>query len=346
MWPTVEPRVRSLLANKGVPPSRRDDIVQETGLRLFTMWERVDQSEPPSGLAITIALNLLRDEARRYGRAHFTEVLPEMPSSDDVESAGIARLELHRVKEALGRLSSARREVLLAEVGGGGEHLPLRGAAAVKMLRMRARRELHALLDKAQGIVALGAWRMRQSTASVHQLLARFGSDTSGAQTAVAGSLVAVALLGAPASLLGSGGAADAAVGGARDVLAQAPSASIADEEARSTRFRYRVDKAEQTLHRGDDAARESGRRRGTPARPAGSPAADVGGRARVEALGTSHEVGVEDGTASYTSAGSPSGCSASCMTGSDVRVEVCVTSAAGAVCAGAGTDDLDPAKR
>src|SRR5687768_2903440 len=113
-WPEISERLLKLLASKNVPACKRDDIAQETGLRLFGMWEKVDRNRPVWPLAVTIALNLLRDEARRNPqREVLSEIVPEMPALHDVEDEGLARLELQRVRTAMAQLSPSHRDVLM-----------------------------------------------------------------------------------------------------------------------------------------------------------------------------------------------------------------------------------------
>lgn len=145
-WGELSPAVRAFMLKKRCPLHLVDDIVQETGLRLFRMWDEIDAMRSPRGLAYTIASNLLWDERnRRCAR----EVVGEVPdrSCEDVERSGIARLELARVERALSRLNPQQRAVLLAEVGDGTG--PEGSPDAVKMMRMRARKKLHAILDTA-----------------------------------------------------------------------------------------------------------------------------------------------------------------------------------------------------
>lgn len=146
-WPALARRVDRALVPRSVPPWLREDIVQETGLRLFRMWESIDPHRSVRALAVTIALNLLRDEARRWHRGGPTSVVPDRAAEDDVERESLARLEFQQVQGALRRLSPGQRAVLLAEVGAASP--PDVSPDAVRMLRMRARRRLSELLDRA-----------------------------------------------------------------------------------------------------------------------------------------------------------------------------------------------------
>ncbi len=160
-WPSLSSDLSRALRRRGVPPWLTDDIVQETGLRLFKMWDDVDFLRSPRGLALTIAGNLLWDEKHRRAAREILGSIPERPCDQDVERAGLARFELMRVRRAMGHLSPQHRSVLLAEIGD--EVEPSGTPAAVKMLRMRARRRLSALLDtaSASGIVSVFGLRAR-----------------------------------------------------------------------------------------------------------------------------------------------------------------------------------------
>jgi DNA-directed RNA polymerase specialized sigma24 family protein len=152
-----------MLSARGVNASDREDVIQETAARLFVMWDDVDQTRPLWGLAATIALNLVRSEARKR-KIHQEIALDatiERESNVDVEGVGLARLELTRVGRAMSHLKADHRDVLLREA----MDEPAddnRSAAATKMLRMRARRRLHLLLETASVGVGLCCLRARR----------------------------------------------------------------------------------------------------------------------------------------------------------------------------------------
>lgn len=158
-------------------------------MRLFGMWERVVPGAPLWPLVRTIALNVLRDRSRRY-EPEPTDAVPETATAFVAEDAGLARVELERVREALGELTSAQRAALLEEIG-----VATTGArtAADKMLRLRARRRLALLLQRAPVVVSVRSGR-----------LADLGQWLAGLREAVvqgASCLVCVALgLGAAAA--------------------------------------------------------------------------------------------------------------------------------------------------
>lgn len=161
-WPDVAKRLQGMLAGKNVPASKRDDVVQETGLRLFGMWEKVDRNRPVWPLVVTIALNLLRDEARRNQDREILGAVPEMPTLHDVEHQGLARIELERVQMAMAQLSPSHRDVLLNEIEPNVE-VPTEARNATKMMRLRARRALTTLLETAVLRAGMVTLRIRRS---------------------------------------------------------------------------------------------------------------------------------------------------------------------------------------
>ena len=167
-WPELAKILHRVLAARRVSAADRDDIVQETALRLVRAWNEIDHSRPVWPLATTIALNLMRSGARWRG-THKEVTIDEQfdaPSGADVERAGLARLELGRVGKAMGHLSPAHRDVLLQQVTDD-PTAPDRGTAATKMLRMRARRRLASLLETATVGTWLLAMRLRRSFDSI-----------------------------------------------------------------------------------------------------------------------------------------------------------------------------------
>ncbi|HJR46475.1 MAG TPA: hypothetical protein VJ927_12815 [Actinomycetota bacterium] len=153
-WALLSRRLRVLLCRKRVPASQHDDLVQETALRLLSMWDSVDRNRALWPLTVTIALNLLRDRGRTFTKDDLVAELPDLDSGTDVETVGIARLELDRVRRALAELSPAYRSALMREIGSPSlDTVP--DAAADKMTRMRARRKLRRALENVSGLVAL-----------------------------------------------------------------------------------------------------------------------------------------------------------------------------------------------
>lgn len=195
-WPALAQHVERVLSFRNVPRWVRDDIVQETGLRLLRMWDRVDARRSPRGLAATIALNLLRDEVRRARNHHLMAALPDAPGDADVEREGLARVELSELATAIEKLAPAQRAALLAEELG----TDVVRTSTLRMLRLRARRRLADLLDRGTDVhLALSA-RANDLLCDVHravQNVAQIESFRPGR--------AAVAIVAAASAILGPG---------------------------------------------------------------------------------------------------------------------------------------------
>ncbi|MEA2451696.1 MAG: hypothetical protein QOG04_406 [Actinomycetota bacterium] len=163
-WPLLARRLKSFLSRKKVPATKQDDLIQETALRLYKMWDSVDRNRPAWALTVTIALNLLRDEYRRAPHADVVADLPDIAQNYDVERAGLARVEIGRVRAALREMSPAHRMVLLAEVGHPSNVID---ANSEKMRRMRARRKLTEILERVSAILVLPARRVADVVSAI-----------------------------------------------------------------------------------------------------------------------------------------------------------------------------------
>jgi DNA-directed RNA polymerase specialized sigma24 family protein len=156
-WPAVSRRVGGMLNRRGLRPADIDDVVQETALRLYRSWGQLDAGRPVEPYAKTIALNVWRDGLRRGDQEQLVSDVPDAPTvSAGVEQIFLAREELSRTRRALGRMRPAQRGLLVAvaeeELGLGTEH----GAVtdALRMARMRARRQLLVVLQSASAVAA------------------------------------------------------------------------------------------------------------------------------------------------------------------------------------------------
>ena len=183
-------RVHNSLRRRGVPECLRDDIVQETGLRLFKMWADVDPERSPYGLALRIANNLLWDHVRLRQNREVLGDVPEHAAPNDVEHTGMARIELARVRKALPRLSEAHRSVLLAEIDNAIQ-APESSPAAVKMMRMRARRRLTQILEHVSGFVGYLGFEIRRRTVKARAVIERSSMLAEGTAAAAVSGVVA-----------------------------------------------------------------------------------------------------------------------------------------------------------
>ena len=165
-WTELSPRLRLFLARKKVPSGRRDDLVQEVALRLLLMWPQVDRGRPLWPLAVTITMNLVRDEGRARPVREIYGDVPDVLGVSDVETSGLARVEIDRVRRAMAALTAPQRESLLKEIGAasGNGH----SVDAEKMLRLRARRKLSEVLQDVSAVVLL---RYRRSLEGLQALL-------------------------------------------------------------------------------------------------------------------------------------------------------------------------------
>lgn len=165
-WAELSPRLRALLSRKKVSACRRDDLVQEVALRLLLMWPQVDRARPVWPLALTIAMNLIRDESRVRPVNEISGEVPDVHGISDVETSGLARVELDRVRKAMAALTAPQRRSLLKEIGaeaGNGHSLD-----AEKMLRLRARRKLTEVLRDVSAVVLV---RYRRILDMLHGLV-------------------------------------------------------------------------------------------------------------------------------------------------------------------------------
>jgi len=175
-WPLLARRLNSLLARKQVPLSQREDLIQETAMRLYAIWERVDQNRPAWALTATIALNLMRDQGRRMDLSQTIEDVPELACAEDVEQVALARVELHKVKAAIARMSVEHRSVLLAEIGVGPQEAE---SNALKMRRHRARRKLRRVLERAMALIIFPARRISDVAQGILSLREGLGKSAA-----------------------------------------------------------------------------------------------------------------------------------------------------------------------
>ncbi|MBV9098747.1 MAG: sigma-70 family RNA polymerase sigma factor [Frankiaceae bacterium] len=156
VWTEMRDRLARVLAARGVPAQDRDDLLQETALRLYRVWGTLDPTQPVWPYAVTIALNLWRDSLRSAA-THVREVAPvlEYDNADDldVERTVIARQELASVSAALRALAPEQRRLVLETDELTSVVRPLR--AAERMSRMRVRRELARVVGRASAVAAL-----------------------------------------------------------------------------------------------------------------------------------------------------------------------------------------------
>ena len=155
IWPAMSDRLRRTLTARGVPAQDRDDVIQETGLRVYRAWADIDPLRPIWPFVVTVALNvwrdLLRERAGRATRSWAEDV--EVRDHHDVERAVLARQELASVGAAMRVLPQEQRRLLLATDELNGVVRPL--LPAERVARMRARKQLARAVGRASAVVAL-----------------------------------------------------------------------------------------------------------------------------------------------------------------------------------------------
>jgi DNA-directed RNA polymerase specialized sigma24 family protein len=162
-WVQLAPRLRATLARAGAPVADRDDLVQETAIRLLGMWDAVDWDRPIDPLARQIALNLWRDQWRKTGRRELVGEVAEQVAANDTERAALARVQVSEVSRALSSLPTTTAAVLrvaASETESGSVGVP--ASSALRMARSRARRALMACVQVASAVV-VGAWAAGRS---------------------------------------------------------------------------------------------------------------------------------------------------------------------------------------
>ena len=194
VWADLAPRLQRMLRSRSVPRDFVDDLVQETGIRLYRGWSEVDP-ETVWALANTILRNLVLDEMRKQEvrQRHAEQALAGR--NHDFEETVLYRLELRRVEKVLKKLSVVDQQVLLAEWGA--DPAPdFVSPAALKMARMRARKRLRAALENASGLAPL--WRLRDVLVGRGRAIVAFAEQLS----PIAAALVFVAVSGLAGSPL------------------------------------------------------------------------------------------------------------------------------------------------
>lgn len=162
VWPTLAPRVSDHLARRGVPACERDDVLQETAIRLYRNWQRFDLDRALAPLAVKVATNVwlnMRDlSASRHEVP--TGVVPDRAADYDVEEACTTKAELRRVFTVVRGLRSADqhaiRGIVADEVAPPATQVT---DTATRVARHRARQRLLAALKYAGAFVGcLLAW--------------------------------------------------------------------------------------------------------------------------------------------------------------------------------------------
>lgn len=169
-WNGVSVRISATLARRGISASDREDVLQETAIRLFRSWNRLDEERPVEPYARAVANNVWRDMLRRAPKEDLVDVPEAVSSADSVEHVAVVRDEFSRVRRALCAMRPDQSRLLYAVAAEElGDAAPTPATDAVRMARMRARRQLRMALEVASGFAAAfwaGVTRLGRGTLS------------------------------------------------------------------------------------------------------------------------------------------------------------------------------------
>src|SRR3954452_6433324 len=119
-WEALSTRLSMVVAAKGVLAQDREALLQETALRLYRGWETLDADQPVWPFAVTIALNLWRDQLRAAVvrqrdvlSANGPDTAADVATTCDVERTVLARQELAQVGAVMRELEPEQRRLLL-----------------------------------------------------------------------------------------------------------------------------------------------------------------------------------------------------------------------------------------
>lgn len=147
-WPRLTRGLAGFLHARGVPPCDVDDYVQEAVQRATSRHVTYDSVEELLAWCITVARNLVIDDARRSARRGNTDI-GAPAATRDAEADVMARLAAFDLLDAFRALSEADREAITTR----GRELERTEANRLAQRRTRARRRLRDSL-----LILLGGW--------------------------------------------------------------------------------------------------------------------------------------------------------------------------------------------
>lgn len=93
----------------GCSPTEAEDLAQATLLRCYLKWDKVRRADNRDAYVTTVLVNGLRaSRRRRWWGERPTDRLPDVPEPGPDQDDGVAAVD-----EALGRLSTGQREVVV-----------------------------------------------------------------------------------------------------------------------------------------------------------------------------------------------------------------------------------------
>jgi DNA-directed RNA polymerase specialized sigma24 family protein len=151
-WPALERRLHRVLISMRVPDAWHDDVVQETSITMYRLWDKLDHSRPIWPFVRVVAERVAIAEGRRYSKVESRSEVPD-EADIDAETLALWRVDIERVRTALTSLSRRDREILLAEINEAPR--PELRSSALKMTRMRARKRLREFLGDGGAIFSV-----------------------------------------------------------------------------------------------------------------------------------------------------------------------------------------------
>jgi DNA-directed RNA polymerase specialized sigma24 family protein len=196
-WPTVEARLRRVMAARRVPEADRDDLLQEVAARALASGVAFESADDLGPWAATVLRRLHVDLHRRSNRIGFAMSDGDVPG-DDVDAAAEvavtveARMDLDAVAKVMATWSPATRQVLLETERAGTTH-----TSAFYVRRHRLRLKLLAAIDGVGGFLG-GIWRRIDPVALADKL--RAAEVAPGVLAPMAAAFVMALVLGPIAS--------------------------------------------------------------------------------------------------------------------------------------------------
>lgn len=143
-WVDIAGRLDRFLAARGIACETREDVIQETAVRLWERWKRLDRSSPLWNLAVTIAMRLAYDDHRRRRRIHLDPHVDPGPIQG--ETRALQHAQVREAASTIAQLPSDYRNILLAQIGEA--EWPTGNQNRLNVLRFRARRALRQRLGR------------------------------------------------------------------------------------------------------------------------------------------------------------------------------------------------------
>jgi DNA-directed RNA polymerase specialized sigma24 family protein len=166
VWPELVPRLRCVLAARGVPRPEWDDLIQQVAVNALAADVRFTSTADLLPWAATVIRNLHVDLERRRARVTVSGNVPDGVDYAEPARQVEARLDLAAVTTAMSAWAPEDRAIVLGRV----EALDAsdgRTPNALYIRRHRLRRQLHAVIEGSLAAVLFSWRRLRQAIDAV-----------------------------------------------------------------------------------------------------------------------------------------------------------------------------------